>query len=283
MNIGLFLFNNIVLPLLSISTLLALAERYTDSSLLDGLPPLTQAILSFLLFDLTLYFWHWVSHKFAWLWQFHRVHHSDLTMNVSTAFRVHVLDHLTMTAFKSAYVIGFGVSEDTLVWNETLTTLFLIFHHSNLAFKGEGILGNLIIVPYLHRLHHSTQRHEHDSNYGAVFSVWDRLFRTLKVGQPEVVGIAEPIFNDLFGLITAGFWGTTTKSANVVNLGELEGMVAVAAYYRAEKRNFSPGNEIKDWLDAKQEIIKQVYGDKSLHSSKKSGGQTAYSKQQSCC
>jgi hypothetical protein len=163
-----------------------------------------------------------------------------------------------------------------------MTTLFLMFHHSNLAFKGEGILDHLIIVPYLHRLHHSTQRHEHDSNYGAVLSVWDRLFGTLRESQPEVLGINEAFPQDLPGLIMAGFWGMTAKSVNVLNPGELDSMIAVAAYYRAEKRNFSPGNDIKDWLEAKQEIIK-VYGKKPWHSSKKSRSQTAYSKQHVCC
>lgn len=130
-------------------------------------------------------------------------------MNVSTAFRVNVLDHLTVLGFKAAYLIGFGIDKETLVWNETISTLLLMFHHTNLTFKGEGILGNLIGVPYLHRLHHSMQRHEHDSNYGAVFSIWDHLFGTLRKSQPDVLGITESIPTDLFGLITAGFWGRT--------------------------------------------------------------------------
>jgi sterol desaturase/sphingolipid hydroxylase (fatty acid hydroxylase superfamily) len=282
-NISLFLLNNLILPLLSVSTLLIWAEGYSDSSLLDGLPPLTQAVLSFLLFDLTLYFWHWASHKFPWFWQFHRIHHSDLTVNVSTAFRVHVLDHLTMISFKLAYVIGFGIDKETLIWNETLTTLFSMFHHSNLTFNGERLLGYFIIVPYLHRLHHSTQRYEHDSNYGSVLSIWDRLFGNLSESQPETFGIRETCPNNLFGLVMSGFWRVTSKSVNVVNPSELESMIAVAAYYKAEKRNFLPGNDIKDWLEAKQEIIKQVYGKKGQDPSKKSGGHTAYPKRQVYC
>jgi sterol desaturase/sphingolipid hydroxylase (fatty acid hydroxylase superfamily) len=279
----LFLLNNLILPLFSVSTLFALAGRHSSPGLLDGLPPPTQAVLAFVLFDLTLYLWHWLSHQVAWLWQFHRVHHSDVTMNVSTAFRVHVLDHLTMMAFKMVYVVGFGIDQETLAWNETLTTLFLMFHHGNFTFRGEGKVGGLIIVPYLHRLHHSKQRREHDNNYGAVLSVWDQLFGTLREGQPEVLGIMEACPYDLFGLVMTGFWGVTTKSEDLVNPSELESMIAVAAYYRAEKRNFLPGNDIKDWLEAKQEIIKQVYGKKPWHSPKKSGSQTAYSKQQISC
>jgi sterol desaturase/sphingolipid hydroxylase (fatty acid hydroxylase superfamily) len=258
-NIGLFLFNNLVLPLFSVSTLLALAGRYSSPGWLDGLPLPTKAILSFALFDLTLYLWHWLSHRLSWLWQFHRVHHSDLTMNVSTAFRVHVLDHLTMIAFKVAYVIGFGIDKEALVWNETITTLFMIFHHSNFTFRGEKLLGNLIIVPYLHRLHHSTKRHEHDSNYGAALSIWDRLFGTLKEGQPEALGIAEPIPNDLLGLIRAGFGGGTPIPAPAIEAETLAAMVAEAAYYKAEKRNFAPGWELLDWQEAKAEILTQIY------------------------
>jgi sterol desaturase/sphingolipid hydroxylase (fatty acid hydroxylase superfamily) len=259
-NIGLFMFNNLVLPLLSVSTLLALAGRHSIPGLLDGLPLPTKAVLSFLQFDLTLYFWHWLSHRLSWLWQFHRVHHSDLTMNVSTAFRVHVLDHLVMTAFKAAYVVGFGIDKEMLAWNEAITTLFLMFHHSNLTFNGERMLGNFIIAPYLHRLHHSTRRHEHDSNFGAVFSIWDRLFRTLKDGQPEILGIAEPIPNDLFGLIKAGFLGGTPIPARAIETQVLDSMIAEAAYYKAEKRNFRPGWDLRDWQEAKAEILKQIHG-----------------------
>lgn len=259
-NSSLFLFNNLVLPILSVSTLLAIAGQHSSPGLLDGLLPTTKAVLSFVLFDLTLYFWHWLSHRLSWLWQFHRVHHSDLTMNVSTAFRVHLLDQLTIMAFKVAYVVGLGIDKETLAWNEAITTLFLMFHHSNIAFKGEGIVGNFIIVPSLHRLHHSAQRHEHDSNYGAVFSVWDSLFGTLKVGQPEALGIAEFIPNDLVGLIMAGFGGKSQNPAPAIKTETLTAMIAEAAYYKAEKRNFTPGWELLDWQEAKAEILKQIYG-----------------------
>lgn len=181
-------------------------------------------------------------------------------MNVSTAFRVHVLDHLTVLGFKAAYLIGFGIDKETLVWNETISTLLLMFHHTNLTFKGEGILGNLIVVPYLHRLHHSMQRHEHDSNYGAVFSIWDHLFGTLRKSQPDVLGITESISTDLFGLITAGFWGRTPIPIHEIEAEILDAMIAEAAYYKAEKRNFTPGWELLDWQEAKVEILKQIYG-----------------------
>ena len=64
-----------------------------------------------------------------------------------------------------------------------------MFHHANISFKGEKLLSYVIIVPSLHRTHHSTQRIEHDSNYGAVLSLWDRLFGTLSEVKSAEIGI----------------------------------------------------------------------------------------------
>ncbi len=282
-NLGLFLINNIVLSIFSVSALMEIAEHYSTSWFSNHFSPATEFILSFIFFDLSLYIWHRLSHKYEFLWQFHRIHHSDLCMNVSTAFRVHMFDHLTMAITKAVYIALFGFAKEAVLMNEIISALFLMFHHGNVAFKGEKILGNLIIVPYLHRLHHSTNRQEHDMNYGAVLSIWDRLFGTFSDAVPKTIGIAEIIPQDLMGLIRAGFFCKTASPTQEINRHALEIMIAEAAYYKSEKRNFSHGNDIKDWLDAKQEIIKQVYGEKSLHSSKKSGSQTAYSKQQICC
>ncbi len=169
-----------------------------------------------------------------------------------------------MTLTKAAYIVLFGFSEETVFLNETVNTVFLIFHHSNLAFRGEKRLGNLIIVPYLHRLHHSMQRQEHDKNYGAILSIWDRLFNTFAETEPEKLGIKETLPQDMWGLIKAGFIFGTPVLPQEANMPSLEAMIAEAAYYRAEKRNFSPGHEIRDWLEAKQEIIKQLYGNKPV-------------------
>ena len=139
-------------------------------------------------------------------------------------------------------------------------TLFIMFHHTNISFKGEKLLGHVIIVPSLHRTHHSTQRSEHDSNYGAVLSLWDRLFGTLTELKPAAIGIKGNSPQDLVNLIKFGFTSPSTPPS--VQAIDVEAMIAVAAYYKAEKRGFNPGNEIRDWLEAKREIIALVYGDK---------------------
>jgi len=267
-NISLFVFNNTVMSLLSVSSLFILAEHYSERGLLRylsnsliHLPVAVEALLSFLLLDLLLYLWHKACHSFDGLWMFHRVHHNDPCLNVSTAFRIHVLELFITNLLKAAYILLLGINEAMVLTNEAIITLFVMFHHSNISFKGEKLLGRLIIVPYLHRAHHSTQRNEHDSNYGAVLSLWDRLFGTLADLQPAAVGIKGDSPQDFINLVKFGF--TMQAPSSPVPAVSLEAMIAEAAYYKAEKRNFYPGYELLDWLEAKKEIISMVYGDKA--------------------
>jgi sterol desaturase/sphingolipid hydroxylase (fatty acid hydroxylase superfamily) len=257
-NIKLFIFNNFVMSLLSIPSLLILAECYADNGLLNVISsPLYKAIISFLALDLALYLLHKASHSFEWLWIFHRVHHNDPYLNVSTAFRIHFLEVIIITVMKAALIIVLGIEVTCLVANEAIITLFTMLHHANITFPGERLLGRVIITPYLHRAHHSSLRSEHDRNYGAVLSIWDLLFGTLAELKPAGLGIKGYASQQLIPLLSCGLITTDKSSAQGVNL---DVMIAEAAYYKAEKRGFHPGNELKDWLEAKSEIINLVYG-----------------------
>lgn len=264
-NIGLFIFNSTVISLLSAMPLLMLADRYSDRGLLSYIAnPAWKALLSFVLLDLLLYCWHRISHNFDGLWMFHKVHHNDPYLNVSTAFRLHIVELLIITVLKSAYIVLLGVDKTMVVANETLLTLFIMFHHSNISFPGEKRLGQVIIAPYLHRAHHSTERNEHDNNYGAVFSIWDRLFGTFTEREPLEIGIKNSSPQTVLGLVKFGFISANPAPAPYELDLNLKSMIAEAAYYKAEKRAFKPGNELRDWLEAKREIIRMVYGDKAV-------------------
>lgn len=264
-NISLFIFNSIVISLLSATPLLMLADRYSDRGLLSYVEgPVWKTLLSFVLLDLLLYFWHRISHSFDSLWMFHKVHHNDPYLNVSTAFRLHIVELFIITMLKSTYIILLGVDTTMVLTNETLLTLFIMFHHANISFRGEKRLGQIIIAPYLHRAHHSTARNEHDNNYGAVFSIWDRLFGTLTEREPLEIGIKNSSPQTVLGLIKFGFTWEHPMPVPVYELDlNLKSMIAEAAYYKAEKRAFKPGNEMCDWLEAKREIIRMVYGDQA--------------------
>jgi sterol desaturase/sphingolipid hydroxylase (fatty acid hydroxylase superfamily) len=166
------------------------AQQFSGFGLLAGLDngPL-KWLLAFAFFDLAIYAWHFASHKYEWLWRFHKVHHSDKSFNVSTGFRFHVLDLLLEILYKCTFVIVFGVDAYLVLSIEIVELFFIFFHHANIKVPNEQSISNYIITPCLHRTHHSTLRVEHDSNYGIVLSVWDRFFGTRKELVPVNIGL----------------------------------------------------------------------------------------------
>jgi sterol desaturase/sphingolipid hydroxylase (fatty acid hydroxylase superfamily) len=146
-------------------------------------------ILAFAFFDLAIYIWHVASHKIEFLWRFHKVHHSDKSINVSTGFRFHVFDLLLEIIYKSVFVIVIGVNAYLVLSIEIIELFFIFFHHANIKIPKEQQISYYIITSSLHRTHHSTLRNEHDSNYGIVLSFWDRIFGTRKELVPENIGL----------------------------------------------------------------------------------------------
>jgi len=186
-----FFFNNLILATLRASSLFFIAQQLPHYGLLSGLDTgPVKWVLSFLLFDLAIYGWHFASHKYEFLWRFHKIHHSDKSFNVSTGLRFHVLDLTIELFYKCLLVILLGIDAYTILAVESLELFFIFFHHSNLKFKNEESISKFIITPALHRTHHSTLRSEHDSNYGIVFAVWDKIFGTRKEDcVPDKIGL----------------------------------------------------------------------------------------------
>ncbi|GAB6141104.1 hypothetical protein JCM14076_18330 [Methylosoma difficile] len=264
-NLLLFVINSLAMSLLSTAPLFLLAGQFAGQGVLALLPNVFwQAVFAFVILDILLYAWHLACHRFTPLWMFHRVHHNDKVLNSSTAFRVHVLELLATTLVKAAYVVAMGIDQAMLLMNEIFFTGFVIFHHSNIRFKGEKWLARILIVPYLHKAHHSTQRHEHDRNYGSVLSIWDRCLGTLTEANPMCLGIKSPSPQHVWGLLKFGFTPITDAVLTPVLPANLETMIAEAAYYKAEQRNFMPGDDVRDWLDAKAEIINRFCGDNAV-------------------
>lgn len=265
-NAGLFLANSILLSTFSVSSLLLLAEHYSGKGLLHHISnPFLQIIIAFIALDLLLYAWHLACHRFDSLWMFHRVHHSDNQMSTTTAFRVHIVELLMTYMLKATYIIVLGVDKMLLITEEAIMTFFVMFHHANLSFAGERWLKHVFVVPSLHRAHHSIHRYEHDNNYGAALSIWDRMFGTLIELEPEAVGIKNNPALDLYHQILLGF---SPVHAGLPTSGEiieapfnpinLKAMIAESAYYKAEKRGFVPGFEVTDWLESEKEICRSL-------------------------
>jgi sterol desaturase/sphingolipid hydroxylase (fatty acid hydroxylase superfamily) len=185
-NLVIALFNTLVLGLLSGSLTVALAE-WTHRHQLGMLQALdfagpVQFMLAFVLLDGWMYAWHRANHSIPQLWRFHRVHHSDPHMDVTTATRFHLGEHIGSTVLRLGLVPLLGLQVWDLVIYDTVVLAITQFHHADISIgRLDRWLRWVIVTPLMHKVHHSDWQPETDSNYSTVFSIWDRLARTFKM------------------------------------------------------------------------------------------------------
>jgi sterol desaturase/sphingolipid hydroxylase (fatty acid hydroxylase superfamily) len=176
----------VALPLLAIGAALnAQAQGWGLLNQLDW-PGWLELVLAVLILDLAIWAQHLVTHKVPLFWRFHRVHHADRDMDVTTGFRFHPAEILASMGLKIGLIYVLGPSALAVLVFEILLSGTALFSHSNLALPGpvDRLLRLVLVTPDMHRVHHSIHRVEHDSNYGFALSLWDRLFRTY-VPQPK--------------------------------------------------------------------------------------------------
>jgi sterol desaturase/sphingolipid hydroxylase (fatty acid hydroxylase superfamily) len=163
------------------------------------LPPVVAAVAGFLLMDYTTYLWHRLNHGVPLLWRFHAMHHTDLDLDVSTAFRFHFGELLLSVGYRTAQVSLLGVAPALAIAYEIAMEAAAEFHHSNwrLPLGLERALNRLIVTPRMHGIHHSIVERETNANWSVIFNVWDRLHRTLRLGVAQAdVTIGLPAYRD---------------------------------------------------------------------------------------
>jgi len=177
----------LLMPWLAIDA--ALWARQHHVGLLQALPAWLAVPLTLVALDLVIYAQHRLMHRVGWLWRLHRMHHSDLALDVSSGVRFHPLEILLSMALKIAAVLALGAAPAAVLAFEILLNGFAMFTHANLALPAwlDRPLRWLVVTPDMHRIHHSLRRDEHDSNYGFNLSCWDRLFRSYREAprQPQ--------------------------------------------------------------------------------------------------
>lgn len=159
----------------------AVAREVGVLSLVPGLPLLAQMIVGLLLLDL-LGAWlpHWVQHKTPLLWRLHLIHHSDTQVDTTSANRHHPGESVLRFIFTLFAVIVTGAPMWLVFLYQALSVVLSQFNHANIALPKalDRALGWVIVSPDMHKVHHHFALPYTDSNYGNVFSVWDRLFGT---------------------------------------------------------------------------------------------------------
>jgi sterol desaturase/sphingolipid hydroxylase (fatty acid hydroxylase superfamily) len=149
---------------------------------------------SFLALDALIYWQHRVLHVVPWLWRIHRMHHSDVEFDATTALRFHPLEIGLSMLLKIGAVVALGAPALAVLAVEVALNAAAMFNHSNIALPLalDRWLRRLVVTPDMHRVHHSLLRRERDTNYGFNLSCWDHLFRSY-TRQPEGGHLAMPI------------------------------------------------------------------------------------------
>lgn len=170
------------------------------------LPWWLSTVASLVLLDLAIYVQHRLFHVLPWMWRLHRVHHSDERFDVSLGVRFHPLELLLSLLFKVAVVSALGAPVLAVVLFELLLSASALYTHADTTLPSavDRRLRAVLVTPDMHRIHHSQQRIETDSNYGSVLSVWDRCFgsyRDTAASNPRTMALGIAGQNQPRGLL----------------------------------------------------------------------------------
>ena len=226
-NISLVVFNTLLLRLLFPTATLGAAyyAQHNNWGLFNQfeIPSSLVVVLSVLLLDLLIYWQHRIVHVVPLFWRFHRVHHVDPDLDVTSGARFHPVEIIFSMLIKISAILLLGVPPLAALIFEAILSSMAMFNHSNINLpeRLDRIIRLFVVTPDMHRVHHSTIRRECDSNYGFNLSIWDRLFGSY-TAAPErgqlgmtlgVKGISDPTTTiRLKGMMLLPFRRETTPS-----------------------------------------------------------------------
>lgn len=145
---------------------------------LSGLPWSVQVMATVVLMDFCIWLQHLLFHRVPLLWRLHRVHHADRDFDVTTGLRFHPLEVLLSMLIKFAVIALLGPPVAGVILFELLLNASAMFNHANVHLPTglERVLRQIVVTPDMHRVHHSVEDDEANSNFGFCLSWWDRLF-----------------------------------------------------------------------------------------------------------
>jgi sterol desaturase/sphingolipid hydroxylase (fatty acid hydroxylase superfamily) len=189
-NIGIVVLNTIVLRLLFPAAAVGVAFFAQEQGwgLLNyyQVPLLPAIVLSVVAMDFVIYLQHVMVHAVPALWRLHRVHHADLDYDLTTGARFHPIEIVLSMLIKFATIAVLGPPVVAVVIFEVILNAMAMFNHGNIRLPKtiDNVLRWLVVTPDMHRVHHSVEDDEANSNFGFNLSWWDRLFGTYR-DQPR--------------------------------------------------------------------------------------------------
>ena len=186
-NIVLALINALVIGIL-FSGITLIVANYTEENNfgfvhLFNLSELQYSILAFIIMDMWNYTWHRINHIVPFLWRFHKMHHSDPNMDVTTSIRFHFGEIIISSALRLIIIFLVGIPIWVLIFYDTTLLICTIFHHSNIQLpdKVDKLIRSVIVSLNMHKVHHSRIKIETDSNYSSFLTIWDRIFGSFRL------------------------------------------------------------------------------------------------------
>jgi len=189
-NIGLVFLNSFIVRWLFPAAAVGVAVTSQDNQW--GLFNLVEAptwfavIVSVVIMDFIIYLQHVMVHAVPVLWRLHRVHHADLDYDVTTGSRFHTIEIILSMFIKFATIVLLGPPVIAVVIFEVVLNAMAMFNHGNVGLPKimDRVLRYFVVTPDMHRVHHSVEDDEANSNFGFNLSWWDRLFGTYR-DQPR--------------------------------------------------------------------------------------------------
>jgi len=189
-NIAVVVIDTIVLRLLfptaAVGVALAAESRGLGLFNLLQWPHWLVVILGVVLLDLAIYLQHVMFHAVPAFWRLHRMHHADLDIDVTTGVRFHPIEIILSMLIKFGVILMLGPPAVSVLIFEVLLNATSMFNHSNayIPFGVDRVLRLFMVTPDMHRVHHSVEDYETNSNFGFNLPWWDRLFGTYR-DQPQ--------------------------------------------------------------------------------------------------
>lgn len=157
---------------------------------LVDLPIWLELLFALLILDLIAqYGVHYLLHKVKWMWRLHLVHHSDTKVDATTGTRHHPLDFIIRETFALFAVIITGMPLAFYLFYRIITVFFTYFTHANIKLpsKFDKALSYVFVTPTMHKFHHHDKMPWTDTNFGNMFSIWDRIFGTFQYGDTHKI------------------------------------------------------------------------------------------------
>lgn len=211
-NVSVHLVNGVlprlIFPILPVGMAVLWARKGWGLLYIAPLPETAAILLSILTLDLVIYVQHLLFHRISFFWRLHRMHHTDLDLDLTSALRFHPLEIVISLLVKMAVVAALGPPALAVLIFEILLNGMAMFNHGNFRIlaQPDRLLRAIVVTPDMHLVHHSILRQESNHNYGFNLSWWDRIFGTY---QAEPAAGREGMIIGLRGFLDvryARFW-----------------------------------------------------------------------------